>query len=333
MDKMESTRNQLINLLAKSQDKYISGQSLSEELKISRSAVWKHMNELKKDGYIIEGLPRKGYRIIDFPDKMSENTLKWGLDTKWMGQEIIHKNLTSSTQTIAHELARDNAKHGTVIIADEQIKGKGRMNRDWLSAKNKGVWMSVILKPSIPPHLAPQLTLLTATVLADVIYKSTNIKPQIKWPNDLLINGKKVAGILTEMQAEQDQIQYVVIGIGINTLYELHDLPKDLRNKMTSIKLSTDTVLDSNKFLQALFTIFESTYSEYIDKGFSEIKLKWESYGFKVGKPISIKTLKRSWTAIFHGIATDGALLVKNSDGTIEKLYSAEINWFEERSY
>ena len=333
MDKMESTRNQLINLLAKSQDKYISGQSLSEELKISRSAVWKHMNELKKDGYIIEGLPRKGYRIIDFPDKMSENTLKWGLDTKWMGQEIIHKNLTSSTQTIAHELARDNAKHGTVIIADEQIKGKGRMNRDWLSAKNKGIWMSVILKPSIPPHLAPQLTLLTATVLADVIYKSTLMKPQIKWPNDILINGKKVAGILTEMQAEQDQIQYVVIGIGINTLHELHDLPKDLRNKMTSIKLSTDTVLDSNTFLQSLFTIFESTYSEYIDKGFSEIKLKWESYGFKVGKPISIKTLKRSWTAIFHGIATDGALLVKNSDGTIEKLYSAEINWFEERSY
>src|SRR5699024_7942450 len=114
---------------------------------------------------------------------------------------------------------------------------------------------------------------------------------------------------------------------------ELHDLPKDLRNKMTSIKLSTDTVLDSNKFLQALFTIFESTYSEYIDKGFSEIKLKWESYGFKVGKPISIKTLKRSWTAIFHGIATDGALLVKNSDGTIEKLYSDEINWVEERIY
>src|SRR5690625_662128 len=333
MDKMESTRNQLINLLAKNQDNYISGQSLSEELKISRSAVWKHMNELKKDGYIIEGLPRKGYRIIDFPNKMSENTLKWGLDTKWMGQEIIHKNSTTSTQTIAHELARDNAKHGTVIIADEQIKGKGRMNRDWLSAKNKGIWMSVILKPSIPPHLAPQLTLLTATVLADVIYKSTLMKPQIKWPNDILINGKKVAGILTEMQAEQDQIQYVVIGIGINTLHELHDLPKDLRNKMTSIKLSTDTVLDSNTFLQSLFTIFESTYSEYIDKGFSEIKLKWESYGFKVGKPISIKTLKRSWTAIFHGIATDGALLVKNSDGTIEKLYSAEINWFEERSY
>lgn len=330
---MESTRNQLINLLAKNQDNYISGQSLSEELKISRSAVWKHMNELKKDGYIIEGLPRKGYRIIDFPNKMSENTLKWGLDTKWMGQEIIHKNSTTSTQTIAHELARDNAKHGTVIIADEQIKGKGRMNRDWLSAKNKGIWMSVILKPSIPPHLAPQLTLLTATVLADVIYKSTLMKPQIKWPNDILINGKKVAGILTEMQAEQDQIQYVVIGIGINTLHELHDLPKDLRNKMTSIKLSTDTVLDSNTFLQSLFTIFESTYSEYIDKGFSEIKLKWESYGFKVGKPISIKTLKRSWMAIFHGIATDGALLVKNSDGTIEKLYSAEINWFEERSY
>src|SRR5699024_8055724 len=157
-----------------------------------------------------------------------------------MRQEIIHKNSTTSTQTIAHELARDNAKHGTVIIADEQVKGKGRMNRDWLSAKNKGIWMSVILKSSSSPHLAPQLTLLTATVLADVIYPSSHMKPQIKCPTAILINGKKVAVILTEMQADHDQIQYVVIGIGRNPLHELRHLPKDLRNKMPSIKLSTD---------------------------------------------------------------------------------------------
>lgn len=333
MDKMESTRNQLINLLAKNKDKYVSGQALSERLKISRSAVWKHMNELKKDGYIIEGVPKKGYKIIDSPDKISENTLKWGLATKWMGQTIVHKETTSSTQLIAHQLAQENAKHGTVVIADEQVKGKGRMNREWYSAKNKGIWMSIILRPSISPHLAPQLTLLTATVLADVIYQKINHKPQIKWPNDILINGKKVAGILTEMQAEQDQIQYVVIGIGINTLYEEKDLPEELRNKVTSLKLETKTEFDINKFLQEILLVFESTYSLYLTKGFSEIKLKWESYGFKIGKPILIKTLKRSWSAIFHGIAADGALLIKNSDSTIEKLYSAEIDWFEEGGY
>ncbi|MBU5466610.1 biotin--[acetyl-CoA-carboxylase] ligase [Virgibacillus sp. MSJ-26] len=328
---MESTRRQLINLLANSKENYISGQALSEYLNISRNAVWKHMNELKKDGYIIEGIPRKGYRIISFPDKISENTLKWGLRTKWMGNTIVHKTTTSSTQTIAHQLAQENAKHGTIVIADEQKQGKGRMNREWYSAKDKGIWMSLILRPSISPHLAPQLTLLTATVLADVIYKVTGEKPQIKWPNDILIKGKKVAGILTEMQAEQDQIQYVVIGVGLNILHDKADLPKDLQHKMSSIKLTTKTDIDITKFIQEILSTFESTYSLYLNDGFSEIKLKWESYGFRIGEPVFIKTLKREWRAVFHGIAADGALLVKNSDGMTEKLYSAEIDWFDER--
>lgn len=330
---MQSTRDQLINLLAKNKDTYISGQTLSEHLEISRSAVWKHMNGLKKDGYLIQGVPKKGYKIIEAPDKVSENTLKWGLKTEWMGQTIIHRETTHSTQLIAHQLAQDNAEHGTVVIADEQVKGRGRLDREWYSAKNKGVWMSIILKPTISPHFAPQLTLLTATVLADVIQRATGLEPQIKWPNDILINGRKTAGILTEMQAEQDRINYVVIGIGINTYHKEEDLPEKLRNKVTSLKLATGMELDINKFLQDIFSTFETSYSLYLAKGFAEIKQKWESYGFKIGKPILIKTMKRSWSAIFHGIDIDGALLVKNSDGIIEKLYSGEIDWFEERGY
>src|SRR5690625_4504204 len=196
-------------------DRFISGQALSVALNISRSAIWKHMNELKKDGYQIEAQSNKGYRITGFPEKISENTLKWGLDTVWAGKTIIHKEKVSSTQHIAHDAARKNAAHGTTVIADEQKEGKGRMNRSWQSARDKGIWLSLILRPEIQPQLAPQLTLLTATVLADVLSMHTDTKPMIKWPNDILLNEKKCAGILTELQAEQDQIQYIVIGIGL----------------------------------------------------------------------------------------------------------------------
>src|SRR5699024_5551843 len=327
---MESTRNQLINLLAENKHQYISGQTLSEKLNISRSAIWKHMNELKKDGYSIEGVRKKGYRVTGFPEKISENTLQWGLNTKWMGHTIIHKKTTSSTQLIMHQLASDNKKHGTVVVADEQLKGKGRMNREWFSAENKGIWMSILLRPYISPHLAPQLTLLTAIVLAEVISSFTEVKVQIKWTNDILINGKKVAGILTEMQSEQDQIQYIVLGIGVNVLQEKDDLPHELRNKATSLKLETSTEWDIRELIQAILVLFEKTYELYMDTVFSKIKRLWEYYGFKIGEPILIKTLKKQWKAVFYGIAEDGALLAKKTDDSIKKIYSAEIDWFGE---
>ncbi|HEY4602492.1 MAG TPA: biotin--[acetyl-CoA-carboxylase] ligase [Cerasibacillus sp.] len=328
---MQSTRNKLIDLLANNQDKYISGQHLSEELNISRSAIWKHMKELEKDGYEIEARQRRGYRIISFPNKLSENTLKWGLETDWLGNTIIHKTSTTSTQHIAHHLAREGAKHGTIVIADEQTGGKGRMNRPWHSSKNQGIWTSLILRPEISPHQAPQLTLLTATVLADVIYKETNIRPYIKWPNDILIENKKLSGILTEMQAEQDRIQYIIIGIGMNVNQTIHELPDDLSEKATSLRIETGHQLDMIKLVQAILEQFERTYETYLNEGFKSIKTKWESYGFKIGERINVKTMNQQWEATFSGIAPDGGLLVENKhNGKVEKLYSAEIDWFRE---
>lgn len=325
---MQSTRNQLIELLAANEKHYISGQALSEKLHISRSAVWKHMNELKKDGYSIEGVPNKGYKIIDYPEKITANTLKWGLATKWLGKTMVHKRITVSTQLIAHELARANDAHGTVVIADEQSGGKGRMDRAWHSSKHKGIWMSLILKPPIPPYLAPQLTLVAATVLADVISRLTSLRAQIKWPNDILINGKKVAGILTEMQAEQDQIQYVVMGMGINVLQDKQDFPDQLHTQATSLKIESNDKWDLKTFIHAILETFEDVYMSYMDNGFATIKRSWESYGFKIGERIVIHTLKDQWQAIFYGIAEDGALLIKNNEGQIQKLYSGEIDWF-----
>lgn len=331
MDHMQSTRSKLIELLAESESQYISGQRLSEQLNISRSGVWKQMKELEKAGYEIEGKAKLGYRILSSPENVNEFTLQWGLRTEWLGKKIVHLKETPSTQNIAHQLAQENTGHGTVVIADEQTAGKGRMNRRWESTKNKGIWMSIVLKPTIPPYLAPQLTLLTATVLADVLNKHTHIKPHIKWPNDLLINDKKVAGILTEMQAEQDQIQYVIIGMGININQDDMDLP-DSSYGATSIKQETDQIWNIKDIVQLILEELEDRYLTYITQGFSNVKSKWESYGYKIGEKIYVKTRKEQWQGIFLGIAEDGALLVKPEAGDTKKLYSAEIDWFKEEN-
>lgn len=325
---MSSTRNKLIQLLSTHKESYISGQFLSDELNISRSAIWKHMNELKKDGYEIEGKAKKGYRIISYPNKLSENTLSWGLNTEWLGQTIIHKESTTSTQRIAHELALNGAKHGTIVIADEQTKGKGRIDRAFHSNNGKGIWMSMILRPSILPFLAPQLTLLTATVIANVIDDYANIKPQIKWPNDILIHGKKMTGILTEMQAEQDQVLYVIVGTGININQAKEDLPEDIQKKATSLQIETGKHWDMLPMIQQILRTFEKKYSNYINHGFQDVKQTWENYGFRMNERLQIKSGKEEWEGIFLGIAEDGALLAKKDDGKIEKVFSAEISWF-----
>lgn len=329
---MGSTRNKLISLLAENTDQYISGQLLSEKLNISRSAIWKHMKELEKDGYEIEGKSRKGYRIISFPDKLSENTLKWGLKTEWLGKTIIHKDTTESTQFIAHQAAQEGAVHGTVVIADEQTKGKGRMNRQWHSAPNKGIWLSIILRPMLQPYLAAQLTLLTATVLADVIKEHVQVEPQIKWPNDILIDGKKTVGILTEMQAEQDQIQYVVIGMGINVNQTKEEMPEDIQHRATSLRIESGREWDIKTLIQQILPAFEKAYATYMESGFPPVKEKWESYGFKIGETIQIKTMQNEWQSEFLGIAEDGALIANDKNGKQVNLYSAEIEWFKEGS-
>lgn len=325
---MQSTRNKLIDYLHAHADDFISGQKLADELGVSRNAIWKHIKELKKDGYVIEAQPRKGYQIQQLPDKMSENTLKWGLDTEWLGKTIIHKPSTSSTQNIAHELAREGAPHGTIVIADRQTGGKGRMNRSFHSDSDEGIWMSLLIRPQILPYLAPQLTLLTATVLAEAIDTMFHIEAQIKWPNDVLIDEKKAAGILTEMHAEQDQIQYVVIGIGINVYQEQSDFHDDIQDKATSIGMHTNQTIDKQTLIQEILKTFECQYEAFLKSGFPEVKEKWEKYGFKIGEMISIKTMQKTWNATFLGISEDGALLTQVPGKEPERIYSAEIEWF-----
>ncbi|WP_010650623.1 biotin--[acetyl-CoA-carboxylase] ligase [Oceanobacillus massiliensis] len=327
---MESTRDRLITLLAENEDRFISGQALSDSLHISRNAVWKHMKDLEKDGYQIEARPRKGYRITAYPETMSSNTIKWGLDTKWIAKTIIHKEKTGSTQTLAHQAALENAPHGTIVIADEQTEGRGRMNRTWHSNKGKGIWLSILLRPEMLPNDASKLTLLAATVLADVLESTVQTRAHIKWPNDILLNQKKIAGILTEMQAEQDRIQYILIGIGLNVNHSKEDLQEDIQSKATSLKIETGQDWPITHLIQELLKSFEKSFDAYMKSGFAPVKEKWESYGFKIGQPIQIKTFKDEWESTFLGISEEGALLTESRTGEAIKLYSAEINWFPE---
>ncbi|WP_407268676.1 biotin--[acetyl-CoA-carboxylase] ligase [Radiobacillus sp. PE A8.2] len=322
---MKSTRLHLIELLEENTEEYISGQELSRQLQISRTAVWKHMKELEKDGYIIHAVPKKGYQISKSPQKISANTIQWGLHTDWLGKEIIHKESVSSTQPIAHQLAMNGASHGTVVIADEQTKGKGRLERIWHSAANDGIWMSIILRPELQPNQAPQITLMAATVLADVIAKVTGIEPSIKWPNDLFVKGKKLAGILTEMQGEQDKVNYVILGIGMNV--NQSKFPEAIASIATSLKLVTDKDWDIASIIQQLLVTFEESYAEFLANGFDAIKTKWEGYAYKIGETVTVKVHDRQWQAMILGIAEDGALRIINKDNSIQTLYSAEIGW------
>lgn len=328
MDSVSSTRKRLIELLSNQENKYISGQQLSEDLSISRSAVWKQMNHLKKDGYGIEAVENKGYRIVQLPEKVSENTVAWGLDTTWLGHHIIHKQTVASTQRLAHEVALDHSPHGTVIIADEQTEAKGRVNRAWYSDKGTGMWMSFILRPAILPYMAPQLTLLTATVLAEVLDELTDVRPQIKWPNDILIQGKKVAGILTEMQAEQDKIVYVIIGVGMNVNQLQTDFPDDIKDKATSLRAESNKKVELNLLIQRFLEQFEKRYTAYIQEGFGGVKSSWENYGFRMNETLQITNGYQTWEGVFSGIAEDGALLAEKADGSLERVYSGEISWF-----
>ena len=323
---MESTRNKLIELLEKNKMNYISGQQLSNELNISRTAVWKHMKELEKDGYMIKAVPRKGYQITKSPNKISENTLHWGLHTNWLAKDLVRKVSVPSTQIIGHQLAADDANHGTVIIADEQTRGKGRMNRTWHSAKDQGIWMSIILRPKIPPVHAPQITLLAATVLADVI-SEFDLKPLIKWPNDVYLNNKKVAGILTEMRAEQDQINYLILGIGINVNNSIQFFPDDIKEIATSLKIETGQTFDLRHLIQRILESFELTYDRFTMDGFPFIKQKWENYGYKLGEKVVLHTFNKQEEVTLVGIEADGALIVKHNDNSVETVYSAEIKW------
>ena len=316
-------RKRLLDAFTDAGDSYLSGQAVAELLGCSRTAVWKHMEELRKEGFQLEAVRRKGYRILHTPDRMTEDEIRLGLKTSFIGRNIDYQESTGSTQKIAHQLSNDDAPEGTVVVAEEQVSGRGRMDRKWHSPKYTGIWMSIILRPNILPARAPQLTLLAAVAVVQAMEEVTGLVPEIKWPNDILINGRKVTGILTELQAEADRINSVIIGIGINVNQE--SFPEDIEQTATSLLIEKGEAVSRTELIKSVFAQLEKLYSIYLENGFLPIKLLWESYAVSIGKTLKARTLTSVIEGRALGITDDGVLKIEDKDGVIHHVYSADI--------
>ncbi|WLD91800.1 biotin--[acetyl-CoA-carboxylase] ligase [Alkalihalobacillus sp. AL-G] len=320
-----STREQLIGLLSGSEE-FVSGQRLSDELGCSRTAIWKHIEELRKGGYVVEAVQKKGYRIQQRPNNLHPGEIKSNLKTEKLGQNVHYEEQVTSTQEIAHRLAMEGAPEGTIAIAEQQTTGRGRLGRPWHSPKGSGIWMSIILKPNIPPQQAPQLTLLAAVSVVQGIQKSTGLKPQIKWPNDILIDGKKIVGILTELQAEADRVNSVIMGIGINVNTPEDSFPEELASIATSLKVENGgSDIDRSELVRSILEEMEKLYTLYLEHGFAPIKLLWEGSAASLGKHVRVKTLSGELTGKAQGITDEGVLLIEDQAGEVHQVYSADI--------
>lgn len=318
-------RKKLLDAFTEHSDEYLSGQYLADLIGCSRTAIWKHIEDLRQEGFELEAIRRKGYRIIKAPDHVTANEIRLGLKTTILGQQIHYKETVDSTQKIAHRLGLENVPEGTVVIADEQVGGRGRLDRVWHSPKNTGVWMSIILRPNIPVPKTPQLTLLTAVAVVQAIEDCTGLEAHIKWPNDILLNGKKVTGILTELQAEADRVHSVIIGIGMNVNQTKMDFPEELQSIATSLSIEKEEFLNRAEVIRAVFNRLENLYKLYLEKGFQPIKLLWESYAVSIGKIVTARTFSGSVTGRALGITDDGVLNIEDMNGVIHPIYSADI--------
>nr|WP_286174440.1 biotin--[acetyl-CoA-carboxylase] ligase [Pseudomonas sp. ISL-88] len=246
------------------------------------------------------------------------------MKTEFLGKQLYYRDVLPTTQKTAHELANDGAPEGTLVVADKQTAGRGRMSRVWHSQEGNGIWMSLILRPDIPLQKAPQLTLLSAVAVVQAIEAAAGIQPDIKWPNDLLIHGKKAVGILTELQAEEDRVRSVIIGIGINVNQQTDDFPDELQDIATSLSLEAGEKIDRAGLIQEILQTFEKRYQDYLTHGFTPIKLLWESYALGLGNELQARTLQGTFYGKSLGIDDEGVLLLETKDG-IKKIYSADI--------
>ena len=236
---MPTTREQLLTLLLKRKDEFLSGEKISDALQVSRAAVWKHIEALRQEGYQIEARPKRGYRLIYRPDRLAPEEVAPLLTTRRFGREIHYERTVPSTQPLAHQWAREGAGEGALVLAEEQTAGRGRLGHSWYAPAKSGIWMSLILRPPIPLVHASQLTLVASIGVARALSDTTGLSLSIKWPNDLLIGDKKVCGILTELRGEQDRVDYIVLGIGINVNIVTDQWPEELRERATSLAIAS----------------------------------------------------------------------------------------------
>ncbi len=318
-------RETILSLFSQTPDGFVSGELISAELGISRTAVWKHIRNLRQAGYRIEAIPSRGYQLLQSPDILMPEAIQAGLACRRIGGQVRCFETTDSTNLQACRLGDEGAPEGLVVIADRQSSGKGRMGRHWESPGGVNLYASILLRPPIPPFEAPRLTFLSAVAVCRAINRCTGLQPTVKWPNDVLLNGAKVAGLLNEMSSETDRVHYVVLGIGVNLNMRQEQFPAELRYPATSLALASGQPVSRLEFTRVLLRETDILYLRYLEEGSPPILAAWTELCDLVGKLVHADCNQLQIEGTMIGLAEDGALLVRTATGKIESVYAGDV--------
>ena len=317
---------QILNALRAAGDGTVSGAELSQKLGVSRATVRARIEDLRALGYDIEASPHLGYRLLSTPDALHADDLISRLGTtSVIGRDIRVFEQTTSTNDVIEKLARDGVKEGAVVFAESQTKGRGRLGRKWVSPAKGGLWFSVLLRPKLLPQEATQLTVASATALRRAIALHTGLRPEIKWPNDILVGGKKVAGILTELSAEVDRVKHVILGIGVNVNLSPGDFPPDLRRLATSLKTELGKAVARPELAVAILRELDFDYARIASGNFAAVADEWEQHCTTLAHDVVIRMGDRQLRGRTEALGEDGALLLRTDHGHLERITGGDL--------
>lgn len=299
---------------------FVSGEKISEQLGVSRTAVWKHINELKKDGYNIASVSNRGYKLYD-SDVLNSDEISCLLDTEFIGNEIVFLQKTDSTNNMAKRASEKS--NGTLFVADIQTNGRGRMGKEWLSSDKNGLWMSILLKPNLPPQALSAITLVAGLAVTKALRKLTKEEIFIKWPNDIVLNGKKLCGILCEMSAEVGAVNYVICGIGVNVGNE--SFPPQINHIACSIKSETGKTYFRSVVCAEISAAFETFYNQFLQCGIESLITEYKKYCITLGRNVTVKNGETTYQAYAMDLTDSGELIVRTDNGT-QTLFSGEVS-------
>jgi BirA family biotin operon repressor/biotin-[acetyl-CoA-carboxylase] ligase len=312
---MQAAGEEVLLLLQKKRRTFLSTKEISERLRVHPYVVYQAIKELRRWDFEILSEKGKGYRLVNSPDRILAVEVKKKLKTKILGKEVLSYRSLGSTNQLGFRLAEAGIREGTLIVADEQTQGRGRMGRSWHSPPGLGLWTSVILRPNIPPFKAPGLSICAGLALAQTIKKLTGLDARIKWPNDCLINGLKVGGILLELSAELDRTNFVIAGVGVNVNHLPKDFPKKLSGRATSVRIEWGEEISRVKLLTSFLQRFESVYLDFKKRGLSPQRQLIKKFSSLLGKKVAVRFGRERIEGLAQDIDDSGSLVIMTPKG------------------
>lgn len=317
-------RDEILDFLRHNSDQFVSGQAMSEACGVSRTAIWKHIKVLRKHGFIIESYTKKGYKLVAEPDLLTPADMEGVLHTKRFGHQYIYQERVESTNQIAKSVALQGAEEGTVVVAEEQSNGRGRLTRGWYSPYGKGIWFSIVLRPKFAPIEAPKCTLMAAVALIKAFRRLGLTTAGIKWPNDILVGDRKLVGILTEMNGTMEEISYIVMGLGINTNSLPEEAPEDIQDKLVSFA-SEGVKVRRNVALATILEELEHQYDKVVKEGFASTLAEWKTMSVTLHQEVLVKAPDETYTGYAVDLDEDGNLIVE-SNGVRKRIIAGDVS-------